>query len=389
MNNAARAEMIADPMVRQISGTDPDGLPILSVIARRSYVVDDTGRLASDPTPSPLVVEAQPDPAQPDLLLADTDLWAYKPLTDVVVLGHAYGDQPSFRPQVRIGQWSASVQIHGPRRATLNHGGRVEFTPPTHLPDGKVALIPQLAYGGRDAVAEAELGNPLEPYQGSFAEPIDPAGMSPFLYQRNPWGRGYVVRPTRASVEAAELPLIEDIADQLTPERLIADRPARWLMMPLPAGTGWLPYAAFVRLANFRMIPHAEKPTSAIAEVARGWLPADILDPMAPTVADAFRLAQGSWPGWRVGPLAGGETITLDHLHPRCGRWSFTLPRRPDLRIDGRNQGKVIATKPVLSTVIIEPDAGRVTLVWRGSERAKRPYTEDELKRMPFLARFD
>jgi hypothetical protein len=379
---------VADPSVRQVSGCDPEGRSILSLLARRAYHADDSGRLTPLAEASPLVEQARPAPDDPDLLSADTDLWPFKPHTDVIVLGHAYGGEPTFRAVVAIGDRRASLQISGERRAGLNHGGRVEFSAPLAPPEGRVPLTLALAYGGHDLATLAELGNPLEAYRGAFVEDIDPTALSPFIYPRNPWGRGYVVRGTRAAVEAARLPQIEDPHDPLTAERLVAERPARWPLMPLPAGCGWLPYGAFVRLACLRMVPHGERPEGPLAEVANGWLPEDILAGSMPTAADAFRFAQSAWPALRFPALGGGETIVLDRLHPRMGRWSLTLPtRRPDLRIDGRN-GKLTATRPVLHTVLIEPDAGRVTLVWRGSERALRPYAETELATMPFSARF-
>jgi len=377
-----------DSSIRQVSGLGPDGRPLLSVLARRTYRITEKGVLEPLGEATPLVVDATPDPVAPDLLAADTDLWPFKPQTDIVVLGHAYGDEPSFRATITVGAKKTAFQISGERRAGLTATGDIEFTPPAPLPEGRLALSPLFAYGGRDRASEAELGNPLEHYRGAFVADIDPAALSPFLYPRNPWGRGYVVRPTREAISAALLPQIEDPHDLLTPARLVAERPARWPMMPLPVGCGWLPYGAFVRLACLRLVPHGERPTTAIPEVVNGWLPTDVLDHALPTAADTFRLAQGAWPALRCASLTGGETIVLERLHRRFVRLVLTLPtKRPDLRIDGR-QGKLTVTKPVLHTVLIEPDEDRVTLVWRGSEHALRQYSEDELSRMPFVARF-
>lgn len=382
---------VEDPSIRQICGNGPDGMPILSVLARRTYRINRTGALDPLGEATPLVVEAQPDPDHPDLLAADSDLWPYKPHTDVIILGHAYGEEPQFRATITIDGGGrthcTSLLVSGERRAGFNATGKVEFTPPLALKDGRLPLSPAFAYGGHDLASEAELGNPYAAYQGAFLTPIDPAAMSPFRYPRNPWGRGFVVRGTKVAVEGALLPQIEDPHDQVTPERLVAERPARWPVMPLPVGTGWLPYGAFVRLACLRLIPPGERPEKPLAEVANGWLPADVLERRFANAADAFRLSQGAWPALRCVPLTGGETVTLERLHHRFVRLMLTLPKRPDLRIDGRN-GKLTPTKPVVHTLLIEPDHDRVTLVWRGTERALRPYTDDELARMPFVARF-
>lgn len=376
----------ADPSTRQVSGLGPDGRPLLSVLARRTYRINQKGTLDPLGEPTPLVVDALPDATNPDLLTADTDLWPYKPFTDIVVLGHAYGEEPTFRAAITVGDRRTSLQISGERRAGLNATGNIEFTPPAPLKDGKVPLSPVFAYGGHDLATESELGNALEHFRGQF--PVDPAVMSPFRYPRNPWGRGYVVRRTKEAISGALLPQIEDPHDALTPARLVAERPALWPTMPVPLGCGWLPYGAFVRLACLRLVPLGERPTKPIPEVVNGWLPKDIFEHATPTAADTFRLAQGAWPALRHGPLVGGETIVLERLHRRFVKLVLTLPaKRPDLRIDGR-QGKLTATKPVLHTVLIEPDEDRVTLVWRGTEHALRQYSEDELTRMPFTARF-
>ena len=44
----------------------------------------------------------------------------------------------------------------------------------------------------------------------------------------------------------------------------------------------------------------------------------------------------------------------------------------------------MIEATPVLSTVLVEPDADLLTLVWRGTIPAIRPYMAQELERMPF-----
>ena len=94
-----------DPSVRQISGKGPDGMPILSVLARRTYTINQRGALEPVGEATPLVVDAVPDPANLDFLAADSDLWPYKPQTDVVVLGHAYGEEPTFQATICERQW--------------------------------------------------------------------------------------------------------------------------------------------------------------------------------------------------------------------------------------------------------------------------------------------
>jgi len=47
------------------------------------------------------------------------------------------------------------------------------------------------------------------------------------------------------------------------------------------------------------------------------------------------------------------------------------------------------STKPVMHTVEIEPDQHRLSIVWRGSARARRPYLPEELQQMPLFVGWD
>jgi hypothetical protein len=38
---------------------------------------------------------------------------------------------------------------------------------------------------------------------------------------------------------------------------------------------------------------------------------------------------------------------------------------------------------PVVHTVLIEPDEMRLSIVWRGNAPALRPYSDEELAKMP------
>ena len=62
----------------------------------------------------------------------------------------------------------------------------------------------------------------------------------------------------------------------------------------------------------------------------------------------------------------------------------MTLPSGvPRIWVDGR-KGTLKETEPVIHTVVIEPDLDRVTILWRGSAPALRPYLPAELAKMPF-----
>src|SRR5262249_29141710 len=95
--------------------------------------------------------------------------------------------------------------------------------------------------------------------------------------------------------------------------------------------------------------------------------------------------ASGASLGMQAAPyLKGNEEVLLVGLHPKCARFLFRLPgERPRISTDGRN-GKLNDTKPVIHSILIEPDELRLIIVWRGSAPALRPYMPDELETMPF-----
>src|SRR3569623_589378 len=235
----------------QLSGRDASGRPILAVLVKRTYLFGSKGEWAVDTTQMPLRAETRYGD-RGLVLEEDSELWPFKPKTDVVVLGHAYNHRgrPRFSAGIANGGVAKRIAVCGDRRCMLANDGRILFSPPAVAE--RVPLSYALAYGGRDAAAEAAYGNPvtlLEPYLSSDtgAGVIDDA--SPFVYPRNPAGRGYLVEAARGAVDALALPNLEHPDDLLTPERLAAGEPGRWPLQPVPASLGWLDYGAFPRAA--------------------------------------------------------------------------------------------------------------------------------------------
>ena len=133
-----------------------------------------------------------------------------------------------------------------------------------------------------------------------------------------------------------------------------------------------------------RIRASARPPSRPITEVERGHAPADILSAKPLTEKFDVRAANGASLGLQVPYVKGGEEVELLNLHPTRPRLTLRLPtQRPKIWTDGR-KGKLNETRPVIHTVLIEPDADRVSVVWRGSAPALRPYMDAELKEMPF-----
>lgn len=374
-------------VARQMCGTDPSGANILAVLVKATYSFLPDGRVLPSPQQVPLVDALRRDPEAEGVLADDTDLYPHKLATDVVLKGHAYapGHRTGFGVALRVNGVRKEIAVVGDRRCTLRDG-RILFSSPA--PVTKVPLRYDRAYGGEDAAATAKHGNPFDELARYLAPELAALRPSYWAYPRNPVGRGFLLEPTPEAVEQVLLPNLEDPLDPLTPERLACGALERWPLMPLPQAMGWVNLGWFPRLAYFGFVPEHAPLDRPVAEVARGFAPADILVDKPVAQKFDYRCANGASLGLQLPYLTGGEEIELTNLHPQAARVVFRLPTaRPRLWTDGRN-GKLNETKPVIHSVIIEPDEGRFSIVWRGSAPALRPYAPQELETMPFLVRW-
>ncbi|MFZ6178773.1 DUF2169 family type VI secretion system accessory protein [Nannocystis pusilla] len=378
-----QVETRPSPNVQQLSDVLPSGEPMLSVLAKRTYDVGADGRCVPADEQTPLVAEPLDDPEFPALLAADTDLHAYKPRTDVVLLGHAYGRQRARRLDVlvRVAGHEHRIAVVGQRTCSIGQG-RLRFSDPQ--PIDRVPLSPVFAYGGRDHGAEARHGNPLRsPEWSKGLGGVDPDAASPFLYPRNPVGRGYLLELDPGTVDEFELPQLEDPSDLLTPERIVGDWLDNWHRLPLPHAGGWVHYDWYPRVAFSGIVPIVDYFDEPPLEIERGLVPELLADGTGRTSLDfRYEIACGAPLGLQFAHLRGGELVELQGVHPTRARWSLAVPPAPRLHTDGRD-GRLDATEPVLHTMVLEPDADRVTLVWRGCAPARRAYHPQELATMP------
>jgi hypothetical protein len=370
----------------QNSGKTAQGDSILAVLAKRTYSFGPDGLCHVADDQVPLFQEPQYDPDNPDVLLHDLDLYTFKPMTDVVVKGHVFGrEQRNLEVAVRVGRHEKRISVFGDRSCALSATGQLLFSKPQ--PIDEIPLSYTHAYGGRDSATEQKHGNPVvDFFEGLDPDRIDLSNASPFLYPRNACGRGYLVETTKESVEALQLPNLEDPSDLLSPDRLSLDGiPDNWPQMPLPQATDWFAYEWFPRIAYFGLTPYLElDDDELITEVARGYAPSYITEERAPDADSAFRAACGASLGLQLPYLAGDEIVELVNLDPKQSCIRFQLPAvRPLIWTDGR-EGKLNETNPVVHTVVIEPDESRLSIVWRGSTPALRPYLPEELEKMPF-----
>ena len=375
------------PNVLQVSGETAKGAPVLSVLVKRTYHVGPRGQLSHETEQSPLSA-AIIDKEKRNLLLRDADIYALKPLTDVVAMGHAYPARGERRltAGIRVGAIEKQVLVSGDRRASLSSGGQARFSEPE--PFDRMPLAYDRAYGGLDAEAHERYGGVFDHLRPYLPPEVDLALHSPYLYPRNPSGKGYVIAPVDAAVERAELPNLEDPSDPLRADRFFAGSPRRWPWMPLPWALGWQSMAAFPRIGFTGAVRDHEPLEGPFPEEQRGIVPEGF--PRVGRIEDVFddRFWNGASPGLQIGPLGTGVerlTFELSHMHPSRPSWSFQLPAgAPVIKTDGR-KGKLNDTTAVLHSVVIEPDEDRVTVLWRGSSPALRRYLLEELLKMPLL----
>ena len=370
---------------RQESGNDPAGQYILSVLAKRTYTIGDDGACVTADEQLPLCLDPVFDPDDPNLLVDDSDLMPFKLRTDIIVKGHAYGynGRRQFHAGLQLGDAVKKILVQGDRRCTREASGALVFSAPD--PVERIPLSFTYAYGGRDTVAEAAwLQEAVAGSPDEASELRVSAEGSPYAYPRNPSGRGYLIRATPEAVEALQLPNLEDPLDPLTPQRLEVGSRLRWPRMPMPWATGWVAADWFPRVVGLGLLPTYERMTEPFPEVQRGFIADSVLRPASYDLADPFHLTCGASLDMQRPYLHGGEPVRLVSLHPGRPDFTFRLPaERPAIWTDGR-KGRLNPTQPVMQTVVIEPDADRVSIVWRGAAQALRPYMEHELEAMPF-----
>ncbi|MCY1059379.1 DUF2169 domain-containing protein [Nannocystis sp. SCPEA4] len=379
-----RVQTAPSDTASQLSVRLPDGRWALAILAKRTYVFDDAGRHGVAAEQPGFVLAPVWDPDLPELLVADIDTYVYKLRTDVVVQGHVYGDGQASRvdAEVAVAGRTTRLRVLGERRCALAPVGGLRFSSPTAIE--RVPLRYTHAYGGRDRVHEARHGNPAREdprFRGMTEAQLDAA--SPYLYPRNPHGRGYLIEPTREAVEALELPQIEDPDDAVRTDRLAVQDFTQWHRMPLPRGTDWIDYGWYPRVALLGVVPIAGGFERPPAEVARGLVPPALAagDGTKPP-HHALEVSSGASLTLQLPYLRGSEAIVLQHIHPRRPRFELRVPAAPELAIDARKGGAVQAVEPVLHTLLIEPDHGRMTVVWRGCGPTRRRHAPHEFNKM-------
>lgn len=348
----------------------------LAVTAKRTYRVRSTGRCVPADEQVPIVAEPAVDDG---LLLADVDVFSFKPGTDVVVTARAHAPGGSAVPELVAGATVAgrtiSLRVVG-RRRVVRRGGAWAFSDPE--PFTSSALDWREAYGGIDGPSREKVDPPfLAPLQQASRYDLKLATRA--AYPRNPVGKGYVLED-RPELEGLELPTVEDPEDPLTPGRLVVGHPDAWTRQPRPAGLGWVNYGWFPRSAFLGLdrvaLPPGTSPSGArVVEVDRGWAPADVLTGRPLEVRFHEKAGNGAPPPFVFEPhLSGREEVTLTNLDPRAPSLTFELPgERPRIAIRPLGEGEREAPAKLMS-VLVDATRRLVSLVWAGVVLPRLPH---------------
>ncbi len=373
----------------QLSFTKGSGIfekHFLNVLAKRTYYFDSNGKCTKSASDDFFDLDTKYYHPKGELMMADHELYPYKPYTDVIVKGNVQGINGlgQMNASVEVGEHKKfEISVFGKRLAYKDTTGKILFTKPEAI--DIIPLRYDMAYGGFDSVAEKKLSPVPKEYVKAFPD-VDWDYSSIYRYPRNPCGKGYIVENNNEAFENFELPNLEDPFIRLTPDNLIVRLPENWINQPVPIATDWVNMAWFPRIAYWGILPLFVRSAvkNELTEIQRKWADTDVLSEKPMEEKLNMRLANGAPPGLQYPYLAGNESIRLVNIHPQKRIFLLELPNDiPRIWVDGRN-GKLKEANPVIHTVIIETEGNKLTIIWRGGAPALRPYHDEELKKMPF-----
>lgn len=303
------------------------------VVAKIQYAIGAAGRLDPLAAGEPLVHEDRFDDSVGDAaqapLLRPADVMAPQPATNVLLLGHAYAPGAEgvwrFEPWIGVAGAVFPLRVHGPRQwrqrswlarlLTLFLRQRIKM-----VKTGRVLTLPlswQHAYGGMATLV----------------------GQPPVPWRLNPAGAGYHQDGRARTVDRVALPAIEDPRE---PIRRWQDR--RVPHLPCAVSPHWAP-----RLA------HGGTRDAQWQALRAPAMPAD----------GSPRHHNTAHPGLQFAPhLIGGEPVDADGFCRNGEAIAFDLPTHT-LTAHSHHYGGFTPHRMPLNTVILEPDARQLTLLYR------------------------
>jgi hypothetical protein len=313
VRNATKGRHLAVPM------KDLEGRSVLAVVVTYTFLVPARGapRIDDEDPAEPAGADEPWDADAPtSSIRRPSDLFAFKPGTEVLLVGHAHPHDAGVSEtevRLRVGPLEKSLVAYGTRVWKLGAFGGVAPGPAMPIRE-PIALRWELAYGGADRTDPARV----------LVEP------------RNDLGRG-VARDARKLVGVAAAQL-EDPAKPLGRGT------------PVPAGFG----------AIHR---HWEPRRRYAGTYDEAWELARM--PLLPRDFDARFHVAAPEDQWSPTPLRSDEPIEVDGA-TADGPLRAQLPRLA-IGCSSRVDGKVVEHRTHLDRVLVDADRRRVELTWRAS----------------------
>jgi hypothetical protein len=343
---------------------DPQGQPVLAVIAKRTYQIRSGDVCIPAGTQLPLFSSDKFFDGGDPLITSceyETDFYPYKPRCDVVVNGFARTPDKrpvrSMRVEAYVGRQGKAIQVFGDRHCRYAPGASPLWTDPE--PFTEIPLRYERAYGGVDVRSREDTGA--------------------LIYPRNPIGKGYAVLNTAAAVDGLPLPNLEDPRNLLTRETLVTGDLSRWQNQPLSQSFGWHGKSWFPRCMYAGVMPEHLSLYEQTREVSEGYVAPDQLEAfkrLKMPMMD-FRFFNGAPVEMQMEALAGGEPVLIKGMR-HTGDLSFPLPEKaPVIAID-IGAGFQTPT-PVLQTVLIDTERQKLYMAWSGAISYPGPERMHEL----------
>lgn len=308
-------------------GMDVDGGQRVVAVVKGSYALPQNGqapRLLDAQAPL-VVADTFAGPPGASAATMESELCPVKPRCDVLLAGSAWAPGGALRRVVvglQVGGMRKAIAVHGDRvwRAGAAGIGMSEARPFERMP-----ISYDRAFGGVDARS---------------ADPKEHR-----TYLDNPVGRGWHHRLDSWLVDNAPVPNTEEPAD-----------PVRH-----PAGK--------YRPMAFGPVGRNVPARARFAGTYDARWQADVF-PFLPADFDT-RYYQAAPPDQQVDAPRGGERVLLVNLTPD-GRREFALPSMAMPVSFVRRDGAREDVAAMMDTLVLEPDAGRFSMVWRASLRLRR-----------------
>ena len=337
-----------------IPGFQPEGKPILSVLAKKTYCIT-PGKLTPSDKQIPLVQsDVYEDPGNPGYceVESETDFVAFKLTTDVIVKGRVFspsGKRAYFLDcSLKAGSLHKIVRVYGNRRVKSKGLGGLCICDPQ--PFTEMELGYKHAYGGVAAARDGTL----------------------YPYLPNPIGKGLNFKGGYGDPESIEVPNLEDPLSPVTADNIVLSKPKNWINAPKPSSFGWTRRNFYPRYTFAGILPQKLQSENGAQDVNSNVKP-----------GFDFRFYQGASEGLSGETLKGDELVEMQFFDKDNQLLQFQLPGEiPVIELDAGNGPGELSS--ALQTVIIDMNCKLLSVVWRGSGEFENLQQIQGLRRLDY-----